>query len=111
MHSHSETCRMVTAKLLTGTDRDCDCGVAYDDLERENVALKRIINDDDGLECLRLRAALEKAVTVEARSLWNRCIDCDTTGSCTGEKLCIAGERGHTWIHQARQALAGGEGE
>lgn len=35
MADHTETCRMVTAKLLTGTDRDCDCGVAYDDLVEE----------------------------------------------------------------------------
>lgn len=41
--NHDENCKYVTSKLLTGTERDCDCGVAYDDVIAENDELREAI--------------------------------------------------------------------
>lgn len=89
----------------TACERILAQGTTIADYQRTTVErIKRI--DELKAEVEALADALEKAVDVEARALWNRCFDCDTPGSCTGEKLCIAGERAHTWIHGARDALA-----
>ena len=106
MGMHSETCRMVTAKLLTGTARDCDCGVAYDDLET--------ILADEEAENLKLSAAVVKLVKERARlreALKEMLLLVEDMMPGVRNIAMKDYARLNEAPIKARQALAGGEGE